>query len=189
MTAQAQLLTIILPTESLESAAAHEKPESLTHQEYCVLSGFYPHQGATGTAPTFYREATLRGIIEPSEAATRYLDALRERGIIFGWRIDAVATAEGDEPPAILPEDIIKAGLEGEFPGSAKAELAFDPDCFAYAEEPHEIAKSVGFLWEAYAQQIIDHIVKRGRSEERARLSREDTALPSSAIRSNGHSE
>jgi hypothetical protein len=163
-----QLLTIILPTESLESAAAHEKPESLTHQEYCVLSGFFPHHGISGIAPRFYREATLRGIVEVSEATMRYLDALKERGIIFGYRMDS--TAQGDTPPTILPEDIIKTAKNPHnIEGSAKAELAFDPDCFAYAEEPNEETTAVGFLWEEYAQQIIDHIAKRAVTAERAR--------------------
>lgn len=160
-----QLLTIILPTESLESAAAHEKTESLTHQEYCVLSGFYPHHGEGWMAPTFYREATLRGIVEPSEATLRYLDALKERGIIFGYRLDS--TAQGDAPPTILPEDIIKVTPDPEIPGSAMAELAFDPDSFACAdaEGPDEEAMAVGFLWQGHAQKIIDHIAKRAVAE------------------------
>lgn len=162
-----QLLTIILPTESLESAAAHEKPESLTHQEYCVLSGFYPHHGLSGMAPRFFREATLRGIVEPSEATMRYLDALKERGIIFGYRLDS--TAQSDVPPTILPEDIVKAAKDPEIPGSAKAELAFDPDCFAYAGESDEEARAVGLLWKTHGQRIIDHIAKRAVVDERAR--------------------
>lgn len=167
-TQQAQLLTIILPTESLESAAAHEKPESLTHQEYCVLSGFYPHHGESWQAPTFYREATLRGIVEVSEATTRYLDALRDRGIIFGYRMDS--TAQGDTlPPTILPEDIVVSGLGSEPPGSTRAELAFDPDCFVYAEGIDNSATATGILWEEYAQKIIDHIAKRAVAAERAR--------------------
>lgn len=163
-----QLLTIILPTESLESAAAHEKPESLTHQEYCVLSGFYPLQGTALSTPTFYREATLRGIIALDEAATRYLDALRDRGIIFGWRADAVP-ATVDEIPALLPEDIVIAGKDSEIEGSAKAELAFDPGCFAYAEEPHEVETAIGFLWKQEGQKIVDHIAKRAVIAERSR--------------------
>lgn len=163
-----QLLTIILPTESLESAAAHEKPESLTHQEYCVLSGFYPPQGSTMPSPTFYREATLRGIIALDEPATRYLDALRDRGIIFGWRTDAVP-AVGDEIPALLPEDIVLAGKDHAIEGTAKAELAFDPTCFAYGEEPHEVETAIGFLWRQEGQKIIDHIAKRAVIAERSR--------------------
>jgi hypothetical protein len=163
-----QLLTIILPTESLESASAHEKPESLTHQEYCVLSGFYPHHGEPWQTPTFYREATLRGIIEPCEATTHYLDALREHGIIFGYRIDAVPVV-GNEVPALIPEDIVKAGIDPEIEGSAKAELAFDPTCFAYAEEPHSVETAIGFLWQGHSQQIIDHIAKRAVIAERSR--------------------
>lgn len=159
-----QLLTIILPTESLESAAAHEKPESLTHQEYCVLSGFYPHHGETWMAPRFYREATLRGIVEPSEATLKYLDALKDRGIIFGWRLDS--TAQSDVPPTILPEDIVKVTPDHD---SALAELAFDPDCFATAHEPNEEATAIGNLWEGHAQKIIDHIAKRAVAAERAR--------------------
>jgi hypothetical protein len=163
-----QLLTIILPTESLESAAAHEKPESLTHQEYCVLSGFYPPQGSASPSPTFYREATLRGIIALDEPATRYLDALRDRGIIFGWRADAIP-ASGDAVPALLPEDIVVAGRDHEIKGTAKAELAFDPTCFAYAEEPHAVETAIGFLWEKHGQKIVDHIAKRAMISERAR--------------------
>jgi hypothetical protein len=162
-----QLLTIILPTESLESAAAHEKPESLTHQEYCVLSGFYPPQNEPALAPTFYREATLRGIVEPNEATMRYLDALKERGIIFGYRMDS--TAQGDVPPTILPEDIVVSGLGSEPPGSTRAELAFDPSCFVYAEGTDNSATATGVLWEEYGQRIIDHIAKRAVAEERAR--------------------
>lgn len=162
-----QLLTIILPTESLESAAAHEKPESLTHQEYCVLSGFYPHHGLSPMSPRFYREATLRGIVEVSEATMRYLDALKERGIIFGYRMDS--TAQGDAPPTILPEDIIKVTPDPKIPDSALAELAFDPDCFACAGGPSEEETAVGYLWDKYAQKIIDHIAKRAVAAERAR--------------------
>lgn len=162
-----QLLTIILPTESLESAAAHEKPESLTHQEYCVLSGFYPHHGEAWMSPTFYREATLRGIVEANEATMRYLDALKERGIIFGYRLDS--TAQSDTPPTILPEDIVKSEKDPDIKGSAMAELAFDPDCSATAHEPNEEATAIGNLWEGYAQQIIDHIAKRAVAAERAR--------------------
>lgn len=160
-----QLLTIILPTESLESAAAHEKPESLTHQEYCVLSGFYPHHGLSGIAPRFYREATLRGIVEVSEATMRYLDALKERGIIFGYRMDS--TAQGDTPPTILPEDIVKVAPDP-VSGLTKAELAFDPERTACAGE-YEEARAVGHLWEYYAQKIIDHIAKRAVAAERAK--------------------
>lgn len=164
-TQQAQLLTIILPTESLESAAAHEKPESLTHQEYCVLSGFYPHHGESWQAPTFYREATLRGIVEVSEATMKYLDALRDRGIIFGYRLDS--TAQSDAPPTILPEDIVKATKCPDIPGRVKAELAFDPDRFVYTEGAD--AEALGLLWKVHSQQIIDHIAKRAVAAERAR--------------------
>jgi hypothetical protein len=117
------------------------------------------------SAPTFYREATLRGIIESTDATTRYLDALKDRGIIFGWRIDAIGI---ESIPTILPEDIIKAVPDPEIEGTAKAELAFDPNGFALAEEPHEVEASIGFLWQGHAQEIIDHIVRRSRIEDRA---------------------
>jgi len=173
MTTQQQLLIIILPTESLESAAAHEKPESLTHQEYCVLSGFYPQGTASASPPTFYREATLRGVVEITEDATRYLDALREHGIIFGYRIDG---KESGEIPAILPEDIILTEKDSAVEGSARAWLAFDPECSVFAEEPDCEVNAVGHLWQEYGQAIIDHIAKRCKISDMAKSVGEPTA-------------
>jgi hypothetical protein len=92
---------------------------------------------------------------------------LKDRGIIFGYRLDS--TAQNDVPPTILPEDIIKVARDPGISGSAMAELAFDPDCFATAHEPNEEATAIGNLWEGHAQQIIDHIAKRAVAAERAR--------------------